>query len=64
LEGNQAKGAQPGWFTVFREQLPHPRIAPVRTQAITQVNGPISRVLGDTGPLMKAGGSRRNKEFA
>ena len=34
------------------------------TQAITQVNGPISRILVDTGALVKAGGSRRNKEFA
>lgn len=34
------------------------------TQAITQVNGPISRMLVDTGALVKAGGSSRNKEFA
>jgi hypothetical protein len=34
------------------------------TQAITQVNGPVSRIVVDTGALVKAGGSGRNKEFA
>jgi hypothetical protein len=33
------------------------------TQAITQVNGPISRILVDTGAQVKAGGSGTNKEF-
>jgi membrane fusion protein, heavy metal efflux system len=73
---NEGQAAQPGLFTVSREQLPHLRIVPVQTttwsialhttgtvdwdadhttQAITQVNGPISRILVDTGARVKAG---------
>lgn len=73
---SESQPAQPGLFTVSREQLPHLRIEPVRTttwtiaihttgtvdwdadhttQAITQVNGPISRILVDTGARVKAG---------
>jgi len=33
-------------------------------QAIDPANGPISRILVDTGVLVEAGGSRRSEEFA
>ncbi len=75
-DASESEAAQPGLFTVPREQLAQLRIVPVKTttwsiaihatgtvdwdadhttQAITQVNGPISRILVDTGARVKAG---------